>query len=143
MRSKACLTLLDIAAGIGVAAVAVPAMAADMPTKAPPPIAAPIYNWTGFYLGAHAGYRWANGDLTSAAYIFDPPFLFIDPVAFPARSESYDLNGGIVGVHGGYNYQFAPNWLVGVEGDWTWGKASDSKTASLNVLAVDGLRCAI
>lgn len=138
MRSKACLTLLDIAAGIGVAAVAVPAIAADLPTKAPPPIAAPVYNWTGFYVGAHAGYRWANAGLTSAAYIFDPPGGFSGPITFPARSESYDLNSAIVGAHGGYNYQFAPNWLVGVEGDWTWGKASDSKSSSLNVLALDG-----
>jgi len=62
----ASLTLLDIAAGIAVSAAALPALAADMPTKAPAPIAAPVYNWTGFYLGAHAGYRWADADLTSA-----------------------------------------------------------------------------
>jgi opacity protein-like surface antigen len=134
----ASLTLLDIAAGIAVSAAALPALAADMPTKAPAPIAAPVYNWTGFYLGAHAGYRWADADLTSAGYIFDPPGGFSGPVTFPARNESYDPNGGIVGVHGGYNYQFAPNWLFGVEGDWTWGKASDSKSSALTVVAVDG-----
>ena len=135
-RSRlAALTLLEIAAGIAVTAVAVPAFAADLPTKAPI-VVAPSYNWTGFYLGAHAGYRWANADFTSAAYIFDPPIG--GPIAFPARSESYDLNGGIVGVHGGYNYQFAPNWLIGLEGDWTWGKASASKSSALTVVAVDG-----
>ena len=36
--------------------VAAPASAADMPVKAaPPPPVAPIYNWTGFYIGAHVG----------------------------------------------------------------------------------------
>ena len=36
------------------------AQAADMPLKAPP-IAAPVmYNWTGFYIGAHIGGAWAD-----------------------------------------------------------------------------------
>jgi outer membrane immunogenic protein len=136
-RSRlAALTLLEIAAGIAVTAVAVPAFAADLPTKAPI-VVAPSYNWTGFYLGAHAGYRWADADFTSAAYTFTP--LGFGPVAFPARGESYDPNGGIVGVHGGYNYQFAPNWLIGLEGDWTWGKGSDSKSSTSTVVAVDGI----
>lgn len=140
IRSRlASLTLLDIAAGIAVSAVAVPALAADMPTKAPAPIAAPAYSWTGFYLGGHAGYRWANADFTSGAYVFDPdgpgPTA---PIAFPARSEGYHPKGAIVGVHGGYNYQFAPNWLLGLEGDWTWGNGSDSHNALLTVASADG-----
>jgi outer membrane immunogenic protein len=138
IRSRlASLTLLEIAAGIAVGAVAVPALAADMPTKAPPPIAAPVYNWTGFYVGAHAGYRWANADFNGGAYTFDPPGD-PTPLSIPARNEGYRLNGGIVGGHVGYNYQFAPNWLAGVEGDLTWGSADDSFGAALNVQASDG-----
>src|SRR5260370_7834682 len=39
---------------------AAPASAADMAVKAPPPpVVAPIYNWTGFYIGANGG--WAPG----------------------------------------------------------------------------------
>ena len=37
------------------------ASAADMPAKAPvykAPIAAPVYNWTGLYVGGVAGYGW-------------------------------------------------------------------------------------
>src|SRR4051794_41761522 len=37
----------------------VPALAADLAarpyTKAPPPVMAPIYNWTGFYIGGDGG----------------------------------------------------------------------------------------
>jgi outer membrane immunogenic protein len=136
---RASLTLLDIVAGIGVAAIAAPALAADLPTKAPPPVVAPAYTWTGFYLGAHAGYRWADADFTSASYVFDPDGPGgISPITFPGRSEGYNPNGGIVGLHGGYNYQFSPSWLVGIEGDWTWGNGSDRQNSLLTVLSTDG-----
>ena len=43
--------------------VAAPALAADMPVKAAPPApVAPIYNWTGFYIGAHVGGAWSDTD---------------------------------------------------------------------------------
>jgi len=41
---------------IGVVALSGSAMAADMaarPYKAPPVVVAPIYDWTGFYIGAN------------------------------------------------------------------------------------------
>ena len=39
----------------------VPAFAADMAVKAPPPpVATPAYSWTGFYVGGNAGYGWNN-----------------------------------------------------------------------------------
>src|SRR3954466_6800786 len=46
---------------IGIAALgfATQASAADMaarPYKAPPPVMAPIYDWTGFYIGANGGW---------------------------------------------------------------------------------------
>ena len=42
------------------------ALASDLPTKAPvykAPIAAPPYNWSGFYLGVNFGGGWSNGSL--------------------------------------------------------------------------------
>jgi outer membrane immunogenic protein len=36
------------------------AQAADMPVKAPPPAAPAMYNWTGFYIGAHVGGAWVD-----------------------------------------------------------------------------------
>jgi hypothetical protein len=44
----------------------VSALASDLPTKAPvkrTPIAAPSYNWSGFYVGADFGGGWTNGSL--------------------------------------------------------------------------------
>ena len=51
-------------AGAGVLAMASLANAADLPrqmyTKAPPPMAAPYYNWTGFYIGINGGGAWGT-----------------------------------------------------------------------------------
>jgi outer membrane immunogenic protein len=33
-------------------------MAVKMPVKAPPPPSAPVYSWTGWYIGANGGYGW-------------------------------------------------------------------------------------
>ncbi|WGD55852.1 porin family protein [Bradyrhizobium sp. CB1650] len=83
--------------------LAAPAVAADIPartyTKAPPPVTAPqvIYNWTGFYVGGHVGGAFAGDNSFQSS---DARFLG--------------------GVQGGFDYQFAPNWVVGVEAQYSW-----------------------
>ena len=81
-----------------------PAFAADLPprryTKAPA-VATSIYNWTGFYIGGHIGGAF-NGDNGFAG-------------------TNSDSNGQILGgVQIGGDYQFAPNWVVGIEGQFSW-----------------------
>jgi outer membrane immunogenic protein len=83
-------------------ALAVPAAAADMPartyTKAPaytPPQV--IYNWTGFYIGGHVGGAFAGDNTFQSG---DARFLG--------------------GVQGGFDYQFAPNWVTGIEAQYSW-----------------------
>ena len=78
------------------------AFAADMPArpvyKAPaytPP--AVIYNWTGFYIGGHVGGAFA-GDNSLVG------------------SEARFMGG----VQGGFDYQFAPNWVGGIEAQYSW-----------------------
>jgi outer membrane immunogenic protein len=115
------LTLWDLAA----------ANAADMPVKAPPPAPVAAYNWSGFYVGAHAGYRWADPNFSGPGYDFDTG---IGLVSFPPRNESYSANGGIFGVHGGYNYMVTPSVLVGLEGDWSWGNSSTTLATSITGL---------
>jgi outer membrane immunogenic protein len=61
-----------LALGAAVAAATVgsltPASAADlpeaMPTKAPPMMMAPAYDWSGFYIGGHVGAVWGHGTAT-------------------------------------------------------------------------------
>jgi len=109
----ASLTLTDIAI----------AEAADLPIKARPLAPVAAYNWSGFYVGAHAGYRWADPEFSA------PAFDGAESTS-PARSERYRTDGGIVGVHAGYNHMITPTILAGIEGDWTWGKSSASATGS-------------
>jgi outer membrane immunogenic protein len=82
----------------------VSAVAADLPartyTKAPV-YAAPVYNWTGIYVGAHIGgaFNDSNG---------------IGVAGFTTNSNRGSfLGGGQIGA----DYQFSPNWLVGIEGN--------------------------
>jgi opacity protein-like surface antigen len=82
-----------------------PALASDLPTKAPvrkAPIAAPPYNWSGFYVGANFGGGWSNGSLN-----------------IPGNNLYGGLTEFIGGVQAGYNFQ-AGHLLFGVEGDFDW-----------------------
>src|ERR1700734_425841 len=85
----------------------VPALAADLGagpayTKAPV-YAAPIYNWTGFYIGGHLG------GAVSANNNFN------------GLATGNNANGRFLGgVQVGADYQFAPNWVAGIEGQSSW-----------------------
>jgi opacity protein-like surface antigen len=62
MYSGAIMKKLLISAIAALGLIGAPAFAADMAVKAPPPpVAAPIYSWTGFYIGGNAGYEWTDG----------------------------------------------------------------------------------
>jgi outer membrane immunogenic protein len=100
------------------------ASAADMIVKAPvykeppPPV---LYNWTGFYIGANAGYGWSNesfnmsGDNDAGTRWLGLPF-FPDP---SLRSGNFDASGFVGGGQVGYNWQFR-NWVAGFEADFNY-----------------------
>lgn len=98
-------------ATVGLAALiaAQPAAAADIPRRMPvkgPVMAAPIiYNWTGFYIGAHLGYGWGDKD-------------WRDPTFFGFNS-GHDVDGFLGGLQAGFNWQ-AGQWVFGIEGDMSW-----------------------
>ena len=102
------------------AAASVPASAADMPVKAAPLPAAMGYNWTGFYDGGHVGYGWAKSDILNLN----------GGASFPAGTTSTNHYAGVIGGgQFGYNYQFNHNWVVGIEGDFSWSDMSGSTFA--------------
>jgi outer membrane immunogenic protein len=84
------------------------AVAADLPartyTKAPVYAPAPVFNWTGIYVGAHIGAAFGGDDGFTAD-------AALGPVTSSNRDASF-LGGGQIGA----DYQFAPNWVVGIEG---------------------------
>jgi high affinity Mn2+ porin len=102
-RSWACLF---VGVGLGLLAFDGPAMAADvgLPVKAPP--IQPVFDWTGFYIGAHAGY----GRGSSSAVLSDPA----------TATTSNSFSGMIGGVQAGYNVQLRSGMLLGVEADFTF-----------------------
>lgn len=76
---------------------------------APAPVVA-AYDWTGFYLGGHAGAGWADSNIT----------VIDGTVVSPSgSSSSVDLKGLLGGFQGGFNWQ-AGNWVLGIEGEYSW-----------------------
>jgi outer membrane immunogenic protein len=70
-----------------------------MPYKAP--VYAPMYNWTGFYLGINGGGAFGNSDWNGLGVSNSP-------------------GGGMVGGTIGYNWQMNGPWVLGLEGDIDW-----------------------
>jgi outer membrane immunogenic protein len=95
--------------------------AADLPVKAPPMVAAPVFSWTGCYIGAHAGYGWGrNKNDLNDAIGRDPSEGPFENGVNELADYGHDTNGGVVGGQVGCNYQFPSNWVVGIEGEAWW-----------------------
>jgi outer membrane immunogenic protein len=94
-----------------IVAFAAPAFAADMPARTyskAPDYTAPqvVYNWTGFYVGGHVG------------------------GAFAGNNSLLGSDGRFLGgVQGGFDYQFAPNWVVGAEAQYSWLSSNNNGVA--------------
>jgi outer membrane immunogenic protein len=59
--------------------------------------------------------------------------------AYVPTTVNASASGGFAGLHAGYNWQTAPNWLIGIEGDWDWTHLSASGTNRLNRAVVGTL----
>jgi outer membrane immunogenic protein len=90
----------------------------SVPTWAAAPT--PVYSWTGCYLGGSAGGSWDHKGFTDT--FFTSGFSGLAPPASPKADTSSWLAGGQVGC----NYQFATNWLLGVEGADSWANLKSS-----------------
>jgi opacity protein-like surface antigen len=88
-------------------AAAVPAKTA-MPVKARPAMQA-AWDWTGFYLGGHAGYGWGRDPRSDA--------IFGEKLSdFGAIPASVDSRGFVAGFQAGANWQTGA-WVSGLEID--------------------------
>ena len=103
---------------------AVPAMAADLPYKAPPPVMAPLPTWTGFYLGLNGGYSWGRSS-RELNFVTATGATLIAPSGVVTTGGT-ELEGGLFGGQIGYNWQTA-NWVFGFESDIQWANQRGSR----------------
>ena len=98
------------------------ALAADMGRpvyKAPPAGALPVsYDWTGFYVGGHVGYGWADKSWTDAFGL----------------GTSHTADGFLGGGQVGFNYQIN-QFVLGVEGDVSWANLKGDSTQVFGLAA--------
>lgn len=98
------MTMKTLAAAFGAALLATSAFAADLPRRtnpaAPAFTAVPVFSWTGFYVGVHAGYGFGQTSSTGAGGFSDP-------------------DGFVGGGQIGYNYQLANRVVLGLEADFS------------------------
>jgi outer membrane immunogenic protein len=115
------------------------AFAADLPSRAPPPVylpPPPIFTWTGLYVGINAGGTWSNNNTVDVdtVNVFSIGGLNGDipgEVATLGTGDPQVSNSGFIGGGQiGYNWQFANSWVVGIEAD-IQGIAGGSRTGSV------------
>ena len=89
-----------------------PWVSAGLPVDAP-------FNWTGFYVGGSVG-----GGMASL------PVTDMDGLAPNVNGDTLKSTAAVGGLHAGYNWQFAPSALAGIEGDFNWTGLSDSDSTN-------------
>ncbi len=83
--------------------------AADLPSRSAPPVVvpiAPLFTWTGFYVGLNAGIGWTNGGNVTID----------DPILGPAVISTGSHSGFVGGGQLGYNWQ-VDHFVFGAEAD--------------------------
>lgn len=110
----ASVAALALAGGI-VSASAADIQQRSMPAKAPAYVA-PVYTWTGPYIGISGGYGWGSSDFSGGG--------------------SLDPDGGLFGATLGYNWQMGA-LVTGIEGDISWSGLKDSGTCTLGPCSVE------
>src|SRR4051812_33393311 len=117
------------------AASVVGASAADLAarpyTKAPPPMVAAIYDWSGFYIGINGG----GGSSHKCWDFLDTTGALGVPGSLVAEG-CHNATGGTVGGQIGYRWQSA-SWVFGVEGQGNW---ADFKGDNISAIPGFGLR---
>ena len=105
---------------IALLASASTALAADLPRRvepmAPAMVAAPAFNWSGLYLGAHVGGTFAADNV------------------FGENDARL-----MAGVQIGWDWQFAPTWVLGIEANYSFVDSNDGGVfGNRNVGSVTG-----
>src|SRR6516165_4425149 len=111
--------------------IASEAKSADLPVKAPIIAPAPIFSWTGCYVGGHVGFGWGRNHHTQTGSTAFSGVSGGTIVENGAARGAVDTSGGLIGGQVGCNYQYASNWVFGVQGD------AEDPVAGVLVVAAD------
>jgi len=106
---------------VSVAWAAVVGEAATAADLAPVPVVVePVFTWSGFYAGLSAGGRRSNVNWETLA-VGPAPGTSPDPTTTPLifKNSTARLGGYL-----GYDWQFAPQWVFGLEADFAWASTS-------------------
>jgi outer membrane immunogenic protein len=123
MRNALKKICLGVGGLLALCAVTAPTSAADLRVKAPPvPVPPPIYNWTGFYIGANGG--WAQ---VENCWDFT---LIAGPVF---GDGCHDRSGGTIGGQIGYRWQ-SNQFVFGLEAQGNWADLTSTRVSLLNPL---------
>src|ERR1700681_2583578 len=113
------------------AALSGSAFAADLGPRSydkAPAMAAPVTNWSGFYIGGNLGYGWGNGN-TDFSFLPSPALFEADNTTLGARTTG--ITGG---AQAGYNWQMG-SLVTGLEADI---QGSDIKGSAHAVPTING-----
>jgi len=116
--------------GAAASLLTISAFAADLGIPpAQPQVVIPPFTWTSCYAGVQAGGGWGKKDLKDTVGILS------DPTTVPGgfSSANLDVSGWMVGGQFGCDYQFAPTWVVGIEGAASGGNISKTTTFATTV----------
>jgi outer membrane immunogenic protein len=93
--------------------------------KAPPPLAPPVFGWSGWYVGLNAGGGWSDNGIGNSFTQGDCTFAPASCAAFASTFNSlfpqkFDTHpsGFIGGGQIGYSWQFVSAWVAGIEADF-------------------------
>ena len=112
--------VVALLAGSAIADIPAAGLAADIPVKAPPPVAAIVSGWTGFYFGIHGGYGWGGSRDIQTSYLPSPADFNGQPFSTEIAPKGF-LGGGQIG----YNLQ-SGSLVYGVEADFSWSNVEGS-----------------
>jgi outer membrane immunogenic protein len=110
------------AVGLVALGMAAPAVAADLPVKAPTAISA-VYDWSGFYIGANGGYGTSKKEWDSIT-------------AGGLDEASHNATGGVAGGQIGYRWQTG-GWVFGLEAQGDWADLKGSSISRVDGAGID------
>ena len=122
---------LALAAAAIFALFAGSASAADMAVKAPP-LAAPVFSWTGFYVGLNAGGGW--NERTGDHFCVTPGGVLAGVGCSVSVNGTVEASGALAGGQIGYNWQ---------TGSIVWGGEADIQWSGIKGSSAFNLACCL